>query len=77
MYWKRFGNILGDFGENWVQFGSKTGTPKLLKNTIVLYAYLVFYAYLIICVSHYTRILYFTYFTVLNVPNDRMTHPWS
>jgi len=39
--------------------GQKSALPKFLKNTIVSYAYSVFNA----C------------FTVLNVPNDRMTHP--
>jgi hypothetical protein len=39
--------------------GQKSALPKLLINTIVLYAYSVFNAY----------------FTELNVPNDRMTHP--
>jgi len=41
--------------------GQKSALPKLLTNTVVLYAYSVFNAY----------------FTVLNVPNDRMTHPWG
>ena len=40
--------------------GQKSALPKLLKNTIVLCTYSVSNAY----------------FTVLNVPNDRMTHPW-
>ena len=40
-------------------FGQKSALPKLLKNAIVLYLYSVFNAYV----------------TVLNVPNDRMTHP--
>jgi hypothetical protein len=51
---------LGDFEANQVHFGQKLALPKLLKNTIVLYAYSVLNAY----------------FTVLNVPNYRMTHPW-
>jgi hypothetical protein len=40
--------------------GQKLALSKLLQNTIVLYAYSVFNAYL----------------TILNIPNDRMTHPW-
>ena len=39
--------------------GQKSALPNLLKYTIVLYAYSVFNVY----------------FTVLNVPNDRMTRP--
>jgi len=52
IYWKRF-------GANRFRFGSKFGTPKVVLNTNVLYAYFVFN----------------TYFTVLNVLNDCMTHP--
>jgi hypothetical protein len=40
--------------------GLKSALPKLLKYTIELHAYFVLHAY----------------FTVLNVPNDRITHPW-
>jgi len=56
MYWKRIGDALGQIG---FILGQKSALPKLLKNTIILYAYSVFNAY----------------FTVLNVPNDHMTHP--
>jgi hypothetical protein len=49
--------ILGRMGSI---LGQNLALPKLLKNTVVLYAYYVFNAY----------------FTVFNVPNDRMTHPW-
>jgi len=38
--------------------GQNSALPTLLKNMIVLYVFFVFS----------------TYFTVLNVPNDRMTH---
>ena len=48
--------VLGRIGSI---FGQKSALPKLLKNTVVLYAYSVFDAH----------------FSVLNVPNDRMTHP--
>jgi len=50
--------ILGRIGSI---LGQKSALPKLLKNTIVLYAYFVFNAY----------------FIVLNVPKDRMTYPRS
>jgi len=50
--------ILGRIGSI---LGQKSALPKLLKNTIVLYAFSVFNAY----------------FTVSNAPNDRMTHPWK
>jgi len=59
-YWRRIGDVLGDFGANQVHFVSKNccvqklALPSLLSNTIVLYAY----------------------FIVLNVPNDCMKHPW-
>jgi len=61
IYWKRIGNVLGDFGANWVHFRSKPGT-KLLINYKYDGAIRVFCTY--------------TYFTVLNVPNSCMTHPW-
>jgi len=57
---KKIGNVLGDFGANRVHFGSKFGN---FKNAL-----------------KYDRIIrifrIYTYYTVLNVPNDRMTHPW-
>ena len=60
MCYERIGNVWGDVGANWVYFGSKFGTPKIALN--------------------YDRIIrvfrIYAYFTVLNVPNDRMTHPW-
>ena len=59
MYWERLGNILGDFGANFVHFGSKIVTPIIALNTNVLYEYSVFNGH----------------FTVLSVPNDQMTHP--
>ena len=31
IYWKMTWNVLGDFGANWVHFGSKIGTPNLHK----------------------------------------------
>jgi len=34
MHWKRIINVWVVLA-NWVHFGSKVGTPKLLKNTIV------------------------------------------
>ena len=54
MFWLILGRIRSILGQ-------KSALPKLLTNTVVLYAYSVFNAY----------------FTVLNVPNDRMTHPWG
>ena len=53
IYWKRIGNVLGDFGANRVHFGSKIGTPEI--------------AYKYNCIIRIFRIK--AYFTVVNVPD--------
>jgi len=58
LHWRKLGTFWVILGRIGSVLGQKSALPILLKNTVVLYAYSVFNAY----------------FTVLNVPNDRMTH---
>ena len=60
IYWKRIGDVLGDFGAHRVHFGSEIGTPKLHK-----------IRYRIIRVLRINA-----YFTALNISEVRMTHLW-
>jgi hypothetical protein len=61
IYWKRVWDNLGDFGANRVHFGPRIGTPEIAQNH-----------------GRIIRVLHtYAYFIVLNVPNDRMTHPWD
>jgi hypothetical protein len=64
-----FGNVLGDFGANRVHIKTlgqtwvKNGQKWHYQNCFKMRLY---YAY---CIFN-------AYFTVLNVPNDRIKHPW-